>query len=559
MGKSAKAAKKATARKVSARKAVTKTHVILRGSKRGKDPDSVQIGKIDPSEQITVTIGLNGPSLPGADESVGQTLSPDDFARKYGASKEDADKVATSLKKFGLKVDAVSLPARTMKVSGTAKAMEAAFRPGMVLMRSARDGDYRGRTGTLQIPAELQGIVTGVFGLDKRRMARRKAKPPASATKTTLPPLTPSDLEQRYSFPSGNASGQSIAIAEFGGGYFVSDAQAYCAKFGRPTPNIVAKAVDAPAYTWQQVQALPASQKRQALGDSVEVMMDVQIVAGLCTGAAITVYFSSFDQQGWVDLLGAVLTAPPVALSCSWGLAEEDPGWSSNAVTAIDDRLNALRLLGVTCCISSGDDGSGDQINDGKAHIDFPSSSPSALSVGGTMLTGSGNAAKEVTWWESPGQRAGGGGATGGGVSTLFPRPKWQNVSIKSLNAGAIVGRVTPDIAALSGPPFYDLIFAGQDSPNGGTSASAPLLAALIARIAAGLPAAKQKRFLAPLLYQSEGNTTIGKAATRDITVGNNASFPQPGKGYKAGVGFDAVCGWGVPDGVKLQSCLAQI
>jgi kumamolisin len=556
----AKAVKVTKAAK-SVKKAVKGSHVVLRGSRRGKDPGAVQIGKIDPSEQIVVTIGLAGPKLPSADEAVGQTLSPQEFAQQYGARQEDADRVAASLKKFGLKVENVSLVARTMKVSGTAKAMEAAFRPGMVLMRSAKDGDYRGRTGTLQIPAELQGIVTGIFGLDKRRMARRKAKSPAAGTKTaTLSPLTPVDLEQRYNFPPGDAKGQSIAIAEFGGGYFAADTQAYCAKFERPTPNIVATAVDASAYTWKQVLALPASQKQQVLGDSVEVMMDVQIVAGLCSGANITVYFSTFDQQGWVDLLSAVLASPPVALSCSWGLAEEDPGWSSNAITAIDDRLNALRLLGVTTCISSGDDGSGDQINDGKAHIDFPSSSPNALSVGGTMLTGSGSSINEVTWWQKPGQRDGHGGATGGGVSTLFPRPKWQSVRIKSLNPKAIDGRVTPDVAALSGPPYYDLVFAGEDAPNGGTSASAPLFAALIARISGGLPENKQRRFLTPLLYQRQSNNTVlGKAAMRDITVGNNASFPEPGKGYKAGTGFDATTGWGVPDGAKLLNCLSTI
>jgi kumamolisin len=557
MAKAAKTTKSAK----SVKKTVKGTHVVLRGSERGKDPKAVEIGKIDPSEQIVVTIGLAGPKLPTADQAVGQTLSPEEFAQQYGARQVDADRVAASLKKFGLKVEDVSLVARTMKVSGTAKAMEAAFQPGMVLMRSAKDGDYRGRTGRLKIPAELKGVVTGVFGLDKRRMAHRKAKSSATSAKTgTLSPLTPADLEQLYNFPQGDASGQEIAIAEFGGGYFVADVQAYCAKFRRPTPNITATAVDAPAYTWQQVQALPKSKKHQVLGDSFEVMMDIQIVAGLCSGADITVYFSTFDQQGWVDLLSAVLASPPVALSCSWGLAEEDPGWSPNAVSAIDDRLNALRILGVTTCISSGDDGSGDQINDGKAHIDFPSSSPNALCVGGTMLTGSGSSINEVTWWQKPGQRAGGGGATGGGVSTLFPRPQWQSVRVKSLNQGAMDGRVTPDVAALSGFPFYDLIFAGQDAPNGGTSASAPLFAALIARISASLPANKQRRFLTPLLYQSRCNgTNLGKAAMRDISVGNNASFPQPGKGYKARTGFDATTGWGVPDGAKLLNCLSAI
>jgi kumamolisin len=539
-----------------------KAHVLLPGSKRGKDAAAERVGDVDPKENIVVTIGLAGPKFPGANEYVGKTLTAAQLAEKFGAKQADADAVAKSLKKFGLKVGAVSLETRSMTVSGTAKAMEAAFKPGLAIMRSARDGDYRGREGAIQIPAELKGIVTGVFGLDQRRMARRKSSAAVFASHAvgTLAPLAPADLEQRYNFPPGGGAGQSIAIAEFGGGYFSDDVAAYCAKFQRPVPNVQAIAVDAPAYTLQQALALPVQQRRQVIGDSGEVMMDVEIIAGLCPSATISVYFSTFDQRGWVDLLNRVITARPVALSCSWGLAEDDPSWSANAVAAIDDRLNAARLLGITTCVSSGDDGSGDQVNDGHAHIDFPSSSPNALGVGGTMLSKSGSSVKEVTWWESPGQRAGGGGATGGGVSTVFSRPAWQNVKVKSLNAGSIDGRVAPDIAALSGPPYYDLIFLGKDAPNGGTSASAPLWAALIARISANLPAAKQQRFLTPLLYQNgSGGQPVGKSSSRDITSGNNASKPDPGKGYKAKAGFDAVTGWGVPDGVKLLNALAAI
>ena len=539
----------------------SKAHVLLPGSKRGKDPDATRVGDVDPNENVVVTIGLTGPKLPSADEYVGQTLTPAQLAQKFGAKQADADKVATSLAKFGLKVEDVSLETRSMTVSGPAKAMEAAFKPGLAMMRSARDGEYRGRQGAIQIPAELKGVVTGVFGLDERRMARRKSAARVTASDaSTLSPLGPGDLEQRYNFPPGDGAGQSIVIAEFGGGFFADDVTAYCNKFQRSVPNVQAVAIDAPAYTLQQALALPPQQRREVLGDSVEVMMDVEIVSGLCPKASISVYFSSFDQRGWVDLLNKVIAAKPVALSCSWGLAEDDPSWSANAVDAIDDRLNAARLLGITTCVSSGDDGSGDQIDDGKAHIDFPSSSPNSLGVGGTMLTKSGSTIDEVTWWESPGERAGGGGATGGGVSTVFPRPAWQNVKVKSLNAGSIDGRVAPDIAALSGPPLYDLIFVGKDAPNGGTSASAPLWAALIARINAKLPAAKQQRFLTPLLYQNGGSgQPVGKSSSRDITSGNNASNPDPGKGYKAGPGFDAVTGWGVPDGVKLLNSLATI
>jgi kumamolisin len=123
------------------------------------------------------------------------------------------------------------------------------------------------------------------------------------------------------------------------------------------------------------------------------------------------------------------------------------------------------------------------------------------------MLSKAGHNLSEVTWWEAPGHRTGnGGGSTGGGVSEVFSRPAWQNVQIKSLNGDLFDGRVVPDIAALAGPPFYDLVFLGKDAPNGGTSASAPLCAALIARLNAAWPPVKRQRFLTPLLYQVASN-----------------------------------------------------
>ncbi len=538
----------------------SKSHVLLPGSKRAKDPNAVKVGKLDPKEKIDVTIDLSGPEMPAADEYVGQTLTPDELAEKYGTKKADADKVAKVLRKFGLKVEEVSLASRSMRVSGTIAAMEAAFRPGLALMRSASQGEYRGRQGSLQIPAELKGLVKSVLGLDQRRMAKRKARNRAGAS-NPLQALGPADLESRYNFPAGDCAGQQIAIAEFGGGFIASDVTAYCTKFQRPVPQIQAISVDAPAYTLAQILALPPRQRAEELDNSIEVMMDVEVVAGLCAKAAISVYFSTFDQQGWVDLLDKVIAARPVVCSVSWGLAEDDPSWSASARTAIDNRLNAARLLGITTFISSGDDGSGDQIDDGKAHVDFPSCSPNALSVGGTMLTQSGSSVKEVTWWDSPGRRTNnGGGATGGGVSIFFSRPAWQNVKVKSLNSKSIDGRVVPDVAALAGDPMYELVVVGHPQANGGTSASTPLWAALVARINALLPPAKQQRFLTPLLYQN-GPTgqPVGKASSRDITSGNNTSNPKPGKGYSAGPGFDAVTGWGVPDGVKLLSALTAI
>jgi kumamolisin len=305
--------------------AKSSTHVVLPGSNRPNAPRTVRVRDVDPNQQIDLTISLRGPKLPSADDYVGQTMTPNELLSKFGASQKDADEVSKVLKKFGLKVESVSLPTRSMRVIGPASAVEAAFKPNMAIVKSARqEGEYRGRHGPLQIPQELQGLIKGVFGIDERRMARRKS--PTLRASLALAPVAPADLEQRYNFPPGDGKGQSIAIAEFGGGYFADDTQAYCAKFQRPTPNVQAKGLDAPAFTLQQILALPPTQKKQELNDAGEVMMDVQVIAGLCPAASISVYFSTFDEQGWVDLLNAVIAARPVVLSCSWGLAEEDPG-----------------------------------------------------------------------------------------------------------------------------------------------------------------------------------------------------------------------------------------
>ena len=534
-------------------------YVTLPGSYRPRGSNAQRLRDANPQEHMEVTVILRAPKLPTADRLPEHPLSSAEFEAQYASSQDDANKVADVLKRFGLKIEEVSLVTHSMRVSGTVEQMENAFHAGLGIYSSPEQGEYRGREGSIQIPAELNGIVTYVAGLDQRRVARRKSSTLENqASVAHLNALLPADLEAHYNFPSGDGAGQTIAIAEFGGGYFQEDLQAFCAKINRPIPNVQIQPVNLQALTLAQIQQLPLSQQQEELDESVEVMMDVQIIAGLCPQSTIVVYFATFDQKGWIDLLNQVIAgnpAKPVALSISWGLAEDDPSWSAGARNVINDSLHAASLLGITVCVASGDDGSGDQITDGRAHVDFPSSSPFVLSVGGTMIT----TGAETVWWQSPGRRTRrGGGATGGGVSIFFNRPSWQNVHVTSLNSGSIDGRVIPDVAALAGPPWYDMIFEGQDLPHGGgTSASTPLWAALIARINASLPPNKQQRFLTPLLYQngSDGQL-VGESGCIDITVGQNASRPSPGVGYKAGTGYDAVSGWGVPDGKKLLELL---
>jgi kumamolisin len=526
---------------------MTGTHVVLPGSDRPRKEDATRVRDVDPSSVIDVTVTLRGPKLP--EVKPGETITRQELEQSYGASPEDIQKVTEALEAFGLKVTDEPAVTRSLRATGTAEQMEQAFHVKLGVYGSKDQGEFRGREGSLEIPAALEGIVTGVFGLDERRVARRPPGiPDANPTAQASGALAPSDLESRYKFPPGQAAGQTVAIAEFGGAFFPDDLNQFCAQFNLPVPSVQQVGVGVKVLTEAEVNALPPSQRQSVLEDSGEVNMDVQIVAGLCPQAQIVIYFANFDEQGWVDLVNDIVAgkpATPVAVSVSWGLAEDSPDFSSAAITAIDQRLQAAAAMGITFCVSAGDDGSTDQVTDGKYHVNFPASSPNVLAVGGTMIGSDG----EVTWWQAPGDRADGGGSTGGGVSVVFGRPAWQSVEVQSLNTPANDGRVVPDIAALAGPPYYQLVFQGQATADGGTSASAPLWASLIARSAAAASGPAAPKFLAPLLYQSSGNgRTVGASVCTDITVGDNPA-PPTNKGYQAEAGFDAVTGWGVPNG----------
>jgi kumamolisin len=545
---------------------MTDSHVELPGSRRPMAHGARRVRELDPHTHVEVTLMLKAPPLPATDKLPEKALSTADLAQHYGASAHDIRKVEDVLRSYGLRVEAVGTSGRSMRVSGTAHAIETAFKADLAVYHNADQGEFRGREGAVWVPTEISGLVHSVLGLDQRRMARRgAAKPSVAATA----PVRPADLEERYNFPPGDAASQNIAIAEFGipqhtgtmvvPAYFADDVAAFCAAQGRPTPVVSTVAVNLAPLSMAQYHALPHAMAKKVLGETTEVMMDVEIIAALCPAASISVYYAGWDQKGWVDLLEKVIAARPVVLSISYALAEDSPHWAASALQAIDAVLQVAAMAGITICACSGDDGSGCDMPDTRAHVEFPASSPFVLAVGGTMLHGHGATQSEVVWWETPGQRLanGRGGATGGGVSALMQRPSWQTEQLVSLNHGSIDGRIVPDVAALAGAPYYELTVLGHPSTAGGTSAATPVWASLIARIDAALPAAKRQRFRAPMLYhKTASGGTIGEAGCNSITSGNNASHPQPGRGYVAGRGYDAVTGWGVPNGKALLAAL---
>jgi len=220
-------------------------------------------------------------------------------------------------------------------------------------------------------------------------------------------------------------------------------------------------------------------------------------------------------------------------------------------INAFHELFAAAGALGITICIASGDHGTADldaEHWDRKIHVDHPACDDLVLGCGGTQITSKG---QDVVWNDGtpfdPGVGDGGGWASGGGISTIFPVPSYQTgahlpVSIDTRKPG----RGVPDIA-MSATNYFTRVDTDEGA-SGGTSAVAPLMAALVAR----LNQAKKKNvgFLNPFLYAN-----VSKGVVTDVTQGTNA-ITRTVKGYTAGKGWDACTGLGTPDGMTILNNL---
>jgi len=517
----------------------------LRGSEREPLPDSRVLGAADPSERLEVSVVVRSADRAGLQERLqrlarGESqegrLSRAEFARRHGASRADLDLVREFAEAHGLAVVEEHAARRTLVLAGTVEHFNDAF--GVELRHYSHPaGTYRGRTGPVHIPAQLDGIIEAVLGLDNRPQARthfrlqrapaKRRSRPARAGATSFTPL---QLASLYDFPGGDGQGQCIGIIELGGGYRPRDLASYFAGLGLPAPAVTAVAVDHGANR-------PSGDPN---GPDGEVMLDIEVAGAIAPAAALAVYFAPNTDAGFLDAITTAIhddVRKPTVISISWGGPEST--WTQQAMAAMDEAFQAAAVLGITVCVAAGDSGSSDGVADGGNHVDFPASSPHALACGGTRLqAGAAGIDKEVVW--NDGNAAGGAG--GGGVSAVFALPAWQH-GLETLDAqgsrSPLTRRGLPDVSADADPQTgYDVLVDGSRAVIGGTSAVAPLWAGLIARINSN--SGRTAGLLSPWLYGRP-------SALHDVTQGNNG-------GFAAASGWDACTGLGSPDGVKVAA-----
>jgi kumamolisin len=519
-------------------------HVPIEGSEREPVEGANRVGPAPPGERVEVTVVVrpratepNALDLLSAQPPVERSyLTRRAYERAMGADPADLHRVAAFAAEQGLEVLWTDSARRSVAIAGTVAQMNAAFRTKLAYYESPI-GSYRGRTGPVQVPAELADVVEAVLGLDDRPQSSPhfRVLPPGSDEANQLAgstSFTPAEIARLYDFPAGlDGGGQKIALIELGGGYKLADLKAYFARLGIKQPKVTAVSVD--------------GAKNQPTGDpgsaDGEVALDIEIVGAIAPGAQILVYFAPNTDRGFLDAIATAIhdRRGPSAISISWGAPEAQ--WTMQAMTQFDQAFQSAAMLGITVCCASGDNGSSDGVNDNRAHVDFPASSPHVVACGGTRVeVKDGAISNEVVW------NAGAtGGATGGGISDVFPPPSWQSKAKvpPSTNPGHRQGRGVPDVAADADPATgYQVRVDGTDAVFGGTSAVAPLLAALVARINQGL--GTPTGFLNSVFYGASGRT-----AFHDITKGANGA-------YKAAKGWDPCTGLGSPDGAKLLELL---
>jgi kumamolisin len=426
---------------------------------------------------------------------------------------------------------------RLVRLAGPASAMHEAFKVKLRHHKHQNTG-FRYYTGALQLHEDIAPIVESVLGLDTRPVARHKIIIRSSAS--VSPSYLPNQIGALYGIPATpTGAGECIAIIELGGGYADSDnSQAFTA-MGLNPPTVVAVSVDGGSN-----QFTPSN---NANG---EVALDIQVAGGIAPGARLAVYFTTNTDAGFADAITqatADTTNKPSVMSISWGAPEAD--YSQQAMTTMNTALQDAGTAGITVTTAAGDNLATDGLNDGQAHVDFPSASPYALGCGGTSIQVSGGQITNETVWNN------GNSGTGGGISGVFPVPSYQgNVSLPPSVNGSGPGRGVPDVAGDADPASgYQIVLGGQVIVVGGTSAVAPLWAGFIAL--ANQAAAKSHGFINPLLYSNASGANA--KGFREITSGNNRPSGSS-IGYDAGPGWNACTGLGVMIGGTLLTTLSN-
>jgi hypothetical protein len=245
--------------------------------------------------------------------------------------------------------------------------------------------------------------------------------------------------------------------------------------------------------------------------DQQEVLLDIDIALSLAPGASIVVYDAPFAGPGvsFQSIFNKMIGDGVTVISNSWAYCEDQT--TAADVQSIDTILQTAAAAGITVFNGAGDTGS--TCLDGSANTAaVPADSPNATAVGGSSLTSGPSFLHESeTWWDGHADVPP-TGQGGFGVSKFFNRPGYQDAL-----TGAS-GRSIPDLV-VNADVAKGVVICQQAQGGcpvgalyGGTSAAAPILAALTANLNQEL--GHNVGALNPLVYPLAGTDAFRGATT---------------------------------------------
>lgn len=464
---------------------------------------------------------LSGQADP-ASPYYGRYLSAAQFDAAFGPTANQVTQVENALRAAGLTPGQASADRLSIPVTGTAAQVQRAFATTLATYRLAGGRVAFANTSAPRVQAGVAPLIQGVIGLDDLFQAHSMMSPktkdtrgaqalmaamaaqPAAATGLATPAATaaapracPAAVNSRFLtfngfFAPHYGLSQLYSLGDFGAGAKVailelepdsaSDVAAFKSCYGLTTPISVTPVdggldFDAP--------------------DGGEAALDIEILAALAPQAALHVYQGPNSGQGFFDLFNHFAMAnTEKTMSDSYGGCEADTGVSF--MKSLETVFQKAAAQGQTILASSGDTGSagcaGDGGNDARLSADFPASAPFVAAAGGTSVPvlPNGNIG-EVVWNDSSIAN----GASGGGVSAVFCMPDYQyqpaipglinshlttSAACKTSRNKQGYRREIPDVSADADPQTgYGIFWSGAWVGFGGTSAAAPLWAAIAA------------------------------------------------------------------------------
>jgi subtilase family serine protease len=559
-----------------------------------------------------------------------QWLTATQIGDRFGASPSDYKAVANYFAGYGLKVG--GFKARLgLTVAGSQKAFENALGTTFVAYRAPGGRAMFGPSGSIHFakPLPVSSIDNAV--VDPSRFQRAFVRGTGGQNSGGVTGNTPQQVATAFDFIGAYSAGYTGAGINLGiigtGPILQHDFSVYKTMFGFGGASTLTQ-VNAQTHAASDAGGSPTATPPPTTGpcnaplpdcnpEDAEAQIDTEQAAlakdanilfylayvpnecgtpgpATCGFGAPTIGLNEDDDslQQAIDDNDTGSNGPDI-LSLSYGGSELGYGafvaanplgqWDPTALKPAE--FAALGAEGVAVFVSSGDAGAEECARPlvpnlaNSLCVEYPAGDPNVTSVGGVTapINNAGQLMGPITvWGEQTG--AGGGGASGGGVSLFIPRPSWQKgIGIDSVSSGT---RLQPDVSLLGDTAtgvatVLDTDFGQQVLRFGGTSVAAPEMAAMWALV---LQACKNSASCAgrgvgsrpfrlgsaaPYFYSVYNNSAKYASAFYDVTFGINGvvgcaqaapgcpsgPLPTPGPGYDAslGVGYDMSTGIGVP------------